>query len=339
MDKIRGVNLGGWFVLERWMKPALFEGVSGPDETVFCIETENAKEKLKEHWKTFITEEDFAYIKGLGINSVRLPIPWWTFVEAHPYFNSVPYIKLAMEWASRYDLKVLLDLHTAPGCQNGFDNGGVTGVIDWPKKQENIDLTVEILGKIAEQFSTFDSLWGIQVLNEPHWTIDMELLQTFYRRAYSRIREVNSDVVIVFHDGFRPTDESWKDFFTKNRLEKVVFDLHLYQCFDPKFNDYKITDHIEEAIKRGKELIQPINTFVPVIVGEWSLGLHGKVFEGFDPFNSDNALRLYAGVQLQAYDQGLGWYFWSYKLDIKGQSGWNFRQLVERSILPSSYGL
>ena len=36
MDKIRGVNLGNWLVLEKWMHPALFEGTSAEDEDELC---------------------------------------------------------------------------------------------------------------------------------------------------------------------------------------------------------------------------------------------------------------------------------------------------------------
>ena len=31
--KLRGVNLGGWLVLEKWMTPSVFEGLQATDET------------------------------------------------------------------------------------------------------------------------------------------------------------------------------------------------------------------------------------------------------------------------------------------------------------------
>ena len=31
-DKIKGVNLGGWLVLEKWMAPHLFDGTNADDE-------------------------------------------------------------------------------------------------------------------------------------------------------------------------------------------------------------------------------------------------------------------------------------------------------------------
>ena len=36
--KLRGVNLGGWLVLEKWMVPSLFEGLAATDETTWCAE-------------------------------------------------------------------------------------------------------------------------------------------------------------------------------------------------------------------------------------------------------------------------------------------------------------
>ena len=33
---LRGVNLGGWLVLEKWMTPSLFDGTAAADETYFC---------------------------------------------------------------------------------------------------------------------------------------------------------------------------------------------------------------------------------------------------------------------------------------------------------------
>ena len=32
-EMIRGVNLGNWLVLERWMEPELFRGTDAEDET------------------------------------------------------------------------------------------------------------------------------------------------------------------------------------------------------------------------------------------------------------------------------------------------------------------
>ncbi len=337
MATIKGVNLGGWFVLEKWIKPDLFEGVSGPDETVFCKEKTDAKQNLQKHWDTFIVESDFAYIKERGINSVRIPIPWWTFVETNTYFNSLMYIDRAMEWAKKYQLKVLLDLHTAPGCQNGFDNGGITGVIDWPKDQGNIDLTVEVLEKIAIHFKSHEALWGIEVLNEPHYSINLDLIQSFYLRAYNVIRKHLENVAIVFHDGFRPLDPSWENFFTRNNLHNVAFDLHIYHCFNPVYEQFTLENHITEAFKHKLDLVERVQKFVRVIVGEWSLGIHHKKLEDLEPFQHNVFLTIFGNAQLYAYESGYGWYFWNYKIERSSHLNWDFRRLLEKGILPNKY--
>ena len=269
MDKIKGVNFGGWFVLESWMKPSLFEGIDSKDETGFSTKNPHAKKDLIKHWETFITKDDFIYVKSLGINSIRLPIPWW-LEGVQPYFSALPYIHQAMKWASEVELNVLLDLHTAPGCQNGFDNGGIQDVMTWHLDQKNIDQTVDKLEYIVKEFKDYKSFWGIEVLNEPHATIDMSIIQSFYRHAYLSIRK-HTDKVIVFHDAFRPADSSWKHFFEVNQMKNIVFDLHLYHCFDHRLINGDFDLHISTIVEKRIPLIRELQKFIPVVVGEWSL--------------------------------------------------------------------
>ena len=38
---IKGVNLGNWLVLEKWMSPDLFAGTEAEDETQLCSDLED----------------------------------------------------------------------------------------------------------------------------------------------------------------------------------------------------------------------------------------------------------------------------------------------------------
>ena len=60
-SKLRGVNLGGWLVLEKWITPSLFAGLQATDETSYCVELGEAEatRRLHQHWNTFITRDDF----------------------------------------------------------------------------------------------------------------------------------------------------------------------------------------------------------------------------------------------------------------------------------------
>ena len=207
------------------MKPELFSGIKSKDEIGFVTLNEKAKKDLEKHWCTFITKEDFVYLKSLGINSVRLPIPWW-FEGDHPYFKSTPFIHQAMKWASELNIDVLLDLHTAPGCQNGFDNGGIEGVMTWHLFDRNIELTIEKLVLIVKTFKDYPSFMGIELLNEPLTSIDLKIIQDFYKRAYIKIRE-HTNKLIVMHDAFRPTDSTMH----RNYLQLSTYGVcPRYQC-------------------------------------------------------------------------------------------------------------
>lgn len=345
---IRGVNLGGWFVLEGWMTPDLFYGVSGSDESIFMEEKEDALTVLEEHWDTFITEEDFQFLSNHGINYVRIPIPWWyqgdTFTYTHEgithtitYGDSTAYIERAMEWAETYNIKVLLDLHTAPGGQNGFDNGGLTGVVQW-EREENVALTLEKIEDIVIHFSAYDSLWGIEVLNEPNWGIDMGILQQFYADSYDVIRQHNQDVWIGFHDGFRGYMESaWKPFFNYYDFDKVFFDIHLYQTFGDSWSSFDIFDHLEWVEVEQAKAVQRYGSIVPVIVGEWSLGLQGNVYQGLDQESIEKLKIAYGNKQLNVFEEGMGWFFWNYKIDQSSHLEWDMQRLILQGIFPDNF--
>ncbi len=58
--RLRGVNLGGWLVLEKWMKPSLFQGLAATDKTSWCAELgPEAGPRLRAHWDSWITRADF----------------------------------------------------------------------------------------------------------------------------------------------------------------------------------------------------------------------------------------------------------------------------------------
>ena len=329
---IKGVNLGGWFVLESWMTPALFEGLDTRDETGFVTLHSDPAKALKKHWETFITKADFQYLSSVGIHHVRLPIPWWLCDDA-PYINPLPFIKQAMKDAHATGIKVLLDLHTAPGCQNGFDNGGIEGVMTWHLAQTNIDLTIERLAFIAKTFKDEPALSGIQVLNEPHRSIDDDIIIDFYLKAYKAIRQ-QTDTTVVFHDAFRADLPIWASFFTQHKLQNVMFDIHPYHCFDDRLKKGTFQDHIDVVLNKRLPLIKRLASHAPLIIGEWSLGIHYETMQKDASFDETLYDRLLAALQLYAYHHAHGHYFWSYKIERDSHMRWDFRRLVESGIMP-----
>jgi glucan 1,3-beta-glucosidase len=73
-QKTRGVNLGSWLILEKWITPKPFEGLpdSVKDEYTLCkyLGYSAAQKRLRTHWDTWVTEKDFQSFKAAGLNHV-----------------------------------------------------------------------------------------------------------------------------------------------------------------------------------------------------------------------------------------------------------------------------
>lgn len=351
--KIRGVNLGSWLVIEKWMVPSLFEGLKAEDETSYCVELgEQAAPRLKHHWDTFITRADFAWIAERGLNAVRIPLGHWLFGNDYPYHraygeNRYPFVEgglaildQAFDWAEEFGLNIVLDLHAAPGCQNGFDNGGIKDVCEWHTEPAYIGHTLSVLERLAQRYHQRPALYGIQTLNEPRWDIPTDLLKKFHTDAYQRIRAYcpAEKVAVVFHDGFRPYTE-YSGFMTNPEFANVIYDIHRYQCFVQEDIDLDIPGHIAKSAVEWKHEADAINhdRGISTVVGEWSLGLdlRAVLLNGLDDFQCDVAYRAHGGAQLTTFEKYRGWFFWSYKTETA--PGWSFRDCVERGWLPKQY--
>ncbi|KAL9037555.1 MAG: hypothetical protein Q9214_005651, partial [Letrouitia sp. 1 TL-2023] len=72
--QVKGVNLGGWLLLEPFITPSLFPNNDTVDEYTFCEKNKDAKSMLQKHWQSWITEKDFQEIHDIGFNMVRIGI-------------------------------------------------------------------------------------------------------------------------------------------------------------------------------------------------------------------------------------------------------------------------
>ena len=336
-SKIRGVNLGAWLVLERWMVPDVYRGTDAPDEYSLCQALgEDARNRLNHHRETWITEEDFRWIAGRGLNAVRLPVGYWALEAPKPYVESGRFIDFALEQAHKNGLKLLLDLHGAPGSQNGWDHSGRSGAINWPKDPENIKETLRVLESFAQKYGHHPALLGIELLNEPRDQVPLEILQQFYQDAYGRLRKyLDSNVAIVFHDSFRAL--AWKKFMQEPAFSNVILDTHLYQCFDEAARQRTAQEQLKVAINRKNTLDEMQRDELPTIVGEWSLSLPEHAMHGLSPFQVSAVKRAYADTQLLTYEGTRGWFFWSYKL--QHENDWHFRYCVEQGLLPGNFAV
>ena len=121
----RGVNLGGWLVLEPWITPSLFyqflgqgENTTAFDMYTFCgvLGPAEANKQLRRHWDNWITEDIIQQLADSGaVNSLRLPVGDFMYKPYGPYIGCVDgaldYVDLVLDWAYSHGMSVLIDIH------------------------------------------------------------------------------------------------------------------------------------------------------------------------------------------------------------------------------------
>nr|VWO98693.1 V-type proton ATPase subunit H [Ganoderma boninense] len=238
-DQIRGVNLGGWLVTE----PTAFDEW---DLSVnMAADTANGGlQQLEDHYKTFITEQDFAQIAAAGLNFVRIPIPFWAIEtrENEPFLpkTSWTYFLKAVAWARKYGLRINLDFHALPGSQNGWNHSGRLGTINvllGPMGINNAERSLDYIRIISEFISQpeyQDVIVMFGITNEPFGpTIGQDAIQRYYVRAYDIVRTASgvgegNGPWVVMHDAFMGLT-NWAGFLPN--ADRLQLDIHQYICF------------------------------------------------------------------------------------------------------------
>jgi glucan 1,3-beta-glucosidase len=335
--KWRGVNLGGWLALEKWITPAVYAGLKAEDEYTLCAELGPAKaaERLKTHRQTWITADDFQWLAAHGLNAVRLPVNYGIAQENLPFVSGMETLDWAFRTAGAHGLGVLLDLHGVPGSQNGMDHSGRQGKLGWHTSKTNIDHSLRIIADLAAHCKGYNNLIGVELLNEPRWDVPLDILKRFYVDAYERVREHISKKkgAVVIHDAFRALE--WADFMREPSFANVILDTHPYQCFTDQDRNRNLHQHVEFALLERQKQLAAMQKQFPCIVGEWSCALPPESLGGRTGFALDVAMRAYGDAQLVNFDATHGWFYWTYKTE--GGGAWSFRDCVERGWMPARY--
>ncbi|KAI9838426.1 MAG: exo-1,3-beta-glucanase [Thelocarpon superellum] len=359
-DFLRGVNIGGWLILEKWMVPDVFDGTNAIDQWTFDS-TSGAAAALQQHWSTWFTEADVQSLKATGINALRIPIGFWAYDNANtPYLKGADiFLEQAVGWAQAAGMKVWIDCHGSPGSQNGYDNSGHQGDVEW-QQGNNLNRSIEVLLTLAWKYGTAqyaDTVVGLEMVNEPiSWgNNNNTVTKQWAMQAYEDIKAIaaNKNLMIIMHDAFLGADY-WADvpaIVGSNGLFGV--DSHLYQCFVDSDNQLTQAQHIQEACGWGPGLIKA-KAALPTFVGEWSpvtnicVNPDGSTTAGtscsvsgcqcqsadMSTWNPQmvEQVRRYVEAQLDTFESSTNGYFmWSFN----GPGNWGFQSGIQRGVIPN----
>ncbi|KAH7920763.1 glycoside hydrolase family 5 protein [Leucogyrophana mollusca] len=363
-----GVNLGSWFVLERWISEAPFRFAAEPGQSDLDVARgSRAKEVLMEHWDTWVTESDFKWLAEHGVNTVRIPIGYYHLCGADAsvlqntdfrgfarvFEGAWTRIVNAVEIAQRFQIGVLFDLHAAPGKQNRDAHSGTSASHPAFFNASNFQLMIRVLRILVTQLLSLRSshspplnnVVGVELLNEPQPPAH-DVLRVWYLNVIRELRSLDPGLPIYIADCWQT--EEYTEFihsFTPSP-SLIALDHHLYRCFTA-------SDISTPASLHASSLSDP-NASVPrmfaqsaeklesaggaLVIGEWSGALNpGSLHGALD--ERQERVR-YVQAQLALYEQHCaGWFFWTYKKEQPGDQGWSFRDAVKWGVLPSHFGL
>lgn len=353
-----GVNVGSCFINEKWIFDELFD-----DDT--SVELQMAKLSLKKrgedetvlrldnHWKNFVSDDDWKYLVDRQVTSIRVPIGYWQigggqFVKGTQFEGTAKVYKNAwsifkshfVDKAAEHGISVLVDVHGLPGGANNSDHSGETETGGKAEFWDNHLVQLRILEAfkfIAKDLKNKDNIAGIQVVNEAEYSSRGKRQKDFYAAAVALIREEDALVPVYISDGWSP--QQWAEWVQLKQGDgplNVVVDHHVYRCFSDDDKN-KLAEQIINDLDGDVLTNLPDNSRgVDFIVGEYSCVIDGQSWDkGGD---RDELVVRYGQRQSELFgERAAGSYFWTLKFQSGNGGEWDFKTMLDKGALKSPF--
>ncbi|XP_027366047.1 probable glucan 1,3-beta-glucosidase A [Abrus precatorius] len=285
---------------------------------------DRAPKIMREHWNSYITEEDFKFMSENGLNAVRIPVGWWIAQDPTPpkpfVGGSLEKLDNAFTWAQKYGIKVIVDLHALPGSQNGRPHSASRdGYREWGDSY--IPDSVATIDFLAKRYADRENLVAIELMNEPQG-VNLESLKSYYQAGYDAVRKHTSSAYVIMSN---PLDRDSKVLLSfAGAFSGVVIDVHYYNLFSDKFSNMNVQQNIDYIKRqRASDLNSLTSSNGPLIfVGEWSGDW--KVQKA-----SKEDYQKFAKVQVDVYSGAtFGWAYWAYVCD---SNYWSLKWMIQNN--------
>ncbi|KAA8522502.1 hypothetical protein F0562_013137 [Nyssa sinensis] len=289
-----------------------------------------APQIMRDHWNSYIVEDDFIFMSQNGLNAVRIPVGWWIKYDQTPpkpfVGGSLQALDNAFTWAQKHNMKVIVDLHAVPGSQNGNEHSGTRdGYLEWG--DSNIDETVSVIDFVAERYSRYSSLAAIEFMNEPDASgVTIDNLSKYYKAAYDAVRKHTSSAYVILSN--RLGDARSNEFLSlANGLDRSVIDVHYYNLFSEEFEKMNVQENIDYIYNKRSAQLQEVTSTNGVLsfVGEWTAEWLVKEQTTIEDYQK------FAKAQLDVYGKAtFGWAYWSYK---NVNNHWSLKWMIENNYI------
>ncbi len=232
---LRGVNLGGWLVMEPWMVPADSSGL--PDEysiiqeldSRFGVKTEQSL--ILTYRQSWITTQDLDNIEAQDMNVVRVPVWWGDFYTLNGAWRSDAFDLL--DWlvsaASSRGIYTIIDMHGVPGGQSESDDTGEQNQnLYWTNASDQAR-AVQLWSAIAAHFKGNAGVAGYDLLNEPDGAPNTRAVWNAFNSLYTKVRAADPAHIIIMEGTFGNWDWAMLPSPSTYGWTNMVYEMHEYQ--------------------------------------------------------------------------------------------------------------
>ncbi len=326
--QLKGVNLGGWLLMEPGMTPADISGL--PDEYSILQELDtrfgvaNEQSLVQTYRSNWITGQDLKNIKAQGLNVVRVPVWWGDFYNLSALGTTNPTMRTdafnELDWlvqaAAEQGIYTIIDMHGVFGGQSASESTGYANQNQYWTNANDQANTVAMWTQIANHYRGYAWVAGYDLLNEPSGAPNNQAVITQLSSLYSAVRAVDSDHIIFMQGTFgsqrgwgelpNPSAQGWKN---------VVYEMHEYQPNNPTPTSVENGAAAQVTDFKGHASYN-----VPAYIGE------------FNAFGTGTAA--WQAVINDFNNANMSWSSWTYKSTASsGKDAWSFYEAT--GVLPA----
>lgn len=308
---LHGVNFGNWFVLETYFYGSAFADSRAVWDTMRKRFGEAGMKRVQEaHYSNWITARDFARVKAMGLNSVR--VPFWDGLfddPAHPGQLSADgwrWLDFAVDSCESAQIYCVLDLHGAPGGQSVYDHTGQKDRNAYWGSAANRRSAEDLWSAVAARYRGRAAIAAFDLLNEPMGAPSDGELVSAQGELLNAVRAGDPDRVAVVEDAYRGLDILPSP--SQSRWTNVMYSQHMYPAMGmdgvpPATYQSFFQGFIDSTFPGWTTQQQRLRG--PIYVGEWNL-IHG----GPNGTAGGAMTRRYIDAMEQ---HGWSWAVWTYK--------------------------
>jgi len=325
---LRGIGIGNWMLLEHFML-----GLPQVDHVIRRAFREilgeaGANAFWNRYMDAYLAADDFAYLRALGFNHVRLAFDYrhlesdWQPGQYRE--RGFALLDRVVDWGRQSGLYVLLDLHAAPGAQAADWNAGSEHgeALFWDVRDFQ-DRVVALWGEIARRYRDEPAVMGYEILNEPVTRDAMQVahMNEFTRSCLAAIRRQDPRHIVIVDGDHHATD---LDAIAPDILDdpQVMTAFHFYHQYTPPLRTIERFPGIHDGVTVDERYLveetgltrrsDPDRRQRPAYLGEFGI----NYWTG-SPSVVDAQRSILESTIRHANRQGIHWNLWHYK-DVRG---------------------